>query len=254
MYFLNKIRTKNEAFQIINILIILMVFITSLELLPLFLGDTINYFRIIIQLFLIIILRVYYSRSASILLFIDIIIVLFIRSMRAYYYGFSVIDFVMPFIILLLCIRAIEATIKIHGYPSFSPKSFTNLLKIYLVFFLFVSMLYMAYTIFYGVRDIYEYIYIPIILLTLTGLYGLIYKKGLICNQFWKLFFVLVVFWDISYNLYYYYNYKPMDLELSGMIIIVFLIVFITCNLPSYVILYVYGYKSKQLWRGNEIE
>jgi len=238
------IKTKNEAYKVIRTAALLM-FILFLISTPI-IGYKIKYLQITIQTILLVILCVYYSRAASVLLVIDALIGIIQRSILIYFHHFSLNQLVIPFIILLLCIRSLYAAIKIHGFPTLP-----CLLKIYFSFYVLTVACYVIFVALNGVKEMNEYISIPINLLFLTGFYGLICKKGIFFNQFWKLFFVIVVLWDIPNNLYYYSKFKPMDLKLSRLILSLF---FITCSLPSYIILYVYGYKSKQIWNPQKLE
>ena len=95
-----------------------------------------------------------------------------------------------------------------------------------------------------------------ILLVSLVGMYGFVYKKKIISNILWMVFFVLVIsysIWDIHLDvqlnnkLNSMYPTEPDILEL----IIEFFFNYIL-PLPLYIGLFFYGFRSKEIWKNNQ--
>ena len=74
----------------------------------------------------------------------------------------------------------------------------------------------------------------------LAGLFAYAYKMKLVSANFWKICFVLNVMWDLIYNTILQNN---TSLSLVEVLLVV------TVCLPTYVALYLLGFKSANLWK-----
>lgn len=93
------------------------------------------------------------------------------------------------------------------------------------------------------VKGIPTYLDVPISVVALVGLYGYAFKKRIGNDNFWKMWFFVIVLWDAFYNLVLpeWAVFQPVDLVaiLIGYGIIV----------PGYLALYLYGFRSQPLWK-----
>ena len=74
----------------------------------------------------------------------------------------------------------------------------------------------------------------------LAGLFAYAYKMKLVSANFWKICFVLNVMWDLIYNTILQNN--------TSLSLVEELLVLALC-LPTYVALYLLGFKSANLWK-----
>jgi hypothetical protein len=76
----------------------------------------------------------------------------------------------------------------------------------------------------------------------IVGLFGFSYKKAIGEQNFWKRWFIFILVFDISYAIYEHYPKgfvaEEVWLDILGYSIPV----------PIYIALYLYGYKSEELW------
>ncbi len=85
-----------------------------------------------------------------------------------------------------------------------------------------------------------------IIGVSLVGLFGIAYQKTIGNQSFWKRWFIFILIFDTAYAVYEY-NTGVFDTvgmwrpEITFPLLIAFFI-------PYYVALYLYGYKSEELW------
>jgi len=91
----------------------------------------------------------------------------------------------------------------------------------------------------------WEWLYIPVLEISITGLFDYAYKKPIGEKQFWKSFFVFLAIIDTFYTVYEY-NTGVFDTEEMWRPAIVFPLL-IAMFLSYYVALYLYGYKSEKL-------
>lgn len=92
----------------------------------------------------------------------------------------------------------------------------------------------------------WEWLYLPVLGISITGLFGFAYKKIIGEKSFWKKFFILLVIIDTLYTVYEY-NIGLFSTEEMWRPEIVFPSL-IAMFLPYYIALYLYGYKSDSLW------
>ena len=92
-----------------------------------------------------------------------------------------------------------------------------------------------------------------IALISLVGMYGFIYKKKIISNIFWIVFFILVALysiWDIYLDVQLnskLNNMYPTEPDILESIIDFFLNYIL--GLPLYIGLFIYGFRSKEIWK-----
>jgi len=88
---------------------------------------------------------------------------------------------------------------------------------------------------------IYEFIDILISLVGIIGLFGFVFSHPILFQTFWKLVFIIFLFWDIIISMLYF----DEIFNESGFLLKIFFFILIV---PEYVALYLYGYKSKEIW------
>jgi hypothetical protein len=96
---------------------------------------------------------------------------------------------------------------------------------------------------------VWEIVDIPISGLAIAGLYGYAYKKQLIHRSFWKGWFFVIILWDIFYNIVLSrvlgMTYRERTFEESELLC---LAMNWSILVPVYAALYLYGYRSDDLW------
>jgi hypothetical protein len=95
----------------------------------------------------------------------------------------------------------------------------------------------------------YDYLDIPFTVISMTGLYGYVFKKCFLYSGFWKMFLFIIIIWDFLYN---YYSASKVDLsevgEAAPILLVIAVLVGLCIILPAYIALYLYGFRSKDLW------
>jgi hypothetical protein len=87
--------------------------------------------------------------------------------------------------------------------------------------------------------------------MTLVGVYGLAYAKGILHKRIWRYWLPIVLVWDFgSQARGYLLDPASMDDRLVLYIVATGVVV----ALPGYVALYLYGYRSDGLWAGPRTE
>jgi hypothetical protein len=92
----------------------------------------------------------------------------------------------------------------------------------------------------------WDWIYLPILGISIAGLFGYAYQKAIGGKSFWENFFIFLIIFD-TIDFFREYNAGLYDTEGMWQPIITFSLL-IAIILPSYVALFLYGYKSKELW------
>ena len=110
--------------------------------------------------------------------------------------------------------------------------------KIYSWFFLLVVVAGYTEALITEPKTILFYLDLIVTVIGLAGIFAYAYKMKLMSANFWKICFVLNITWDLTYNTIL------QDITLS---LIAGLIGLAVC-LPSYVALYLLGFKSTNLW------
>jgi hypothetical protein len=121
--------------------------------------------------------------------------------------------------------------------------------KIYFVIFSLL-LLFAYYDFISKGITIYDSVDIVISLTALTGLFGYTFTKKIHSQTFWRIWLFVIVIWDLFYNLYLTailgvaqgVAQEGDKINITEMLI-AFIFIF-----PEYVALYLYGYKSTELW------
>jgi hypothetical protein len=85
--------------------------------------------------------------------------------------------------------------------------------------------------------------------ISLIGIFGLAYQKIVGAQIFWKRWFFFILIFDISYSVYKY-NTSIFGPEVMWQLSATSSLAIAFC-IPFYIALYVYGYKSKKLWKSS---
>jgi hypothetical protein len=121
--------------------------------------------------------------------------------------------------------------------------------KIY--FFILLFLLLFSYAdIMYKVATFFDYADIIISLIALLGLFGYSFQRKIYARKLWSTWFIVIIIWDVVHNMFITkllglaQNNIQFGLAeyLLGMLIV----------LPEYIALYLYGYKSTDLWKGEQ--
>ena len=110
--------------------------------------------------------------------------------------------------------------------------------KIYFVVLIIIFVLSRG-GVFSGDLDLFAYIYSPLAIVSLAGLYGYAFKKPVFRSDFWKMWLPIVVLLDFLAVFLLINSISLIRLVTYGI------------NLPSYVALYLYAFRSKDLWNKN---
>lgn len=98
----------------------------------------------------------------------------------------------------------------------------------------------------------------------LMGLFGYAFKKRFLAQSFWKIWIFVIVVWDFLYG-FYIINYdmkndpeiiELMSHNLLAVIAVIIALIIIAFILPSYIAVYLYGFRSNDIWdrdRGSDL-
>ncbi len=86
----------------------------------------------------------------------------------------------------------------------------------------------------------WELINIPISIIGLIGVVAFAFKKVIFKPRFWKVWFIVFTLWGILFSIFSSYDFFECGI---GVVITGSLI----C-LPGYLALFLYGYRSKEIW------
>ena len=113
--------------------------------------------------------------------------------------------------------------------------------KIYSWFFLLVIVAGYTEALITEQKTILFFLDLIITINCLAGLFAYTYKIKLVSANFWKIFFVLAIMWDLIYN---------TILQNITLPIVVVLLIIAIC-LPTYIALYLLGFKSANIWKDD---
>lgn len=71
----------------------------------------------------------------------------------------------------------------------------------------------------------------------MVGFFGLVWRKQIISNQFWKIFFPIVVIWNLGFACYSFEGISTVILN--------------AIYLPTLVPIFLYAFKSDDIWNQN---
>jgi hypothetical protein len=147
---------------------------------------------------------------------------------------------------IYVCIRAWKATRIIQGKSVFISYFLSNGYKWYFFIFLLGSVaIYIDIFVNKSATAI-DYFDLPLSLIGVFGLFGYAFKKQIINAFAWKVYFVIIVFWDIFAFLAC--PRQPLIVEVNLGVQIISLIFVVCFALPYYLAIYLYGYKSMTIW------
>jgi hypothetical protein len=96
-----------------------------------------------------------------------------------------------------------------------------------------------------------DYLNIVASLVSITGLFGYAFKKRIFRQDFWVYWFLVLVFWDLIYNLSLSYIINTPE-YLDGLHNLYFfwvtILLPIIIRIPLYISIFLYGYRSKLIW------
>ena len=120
--------------------------------------------------------------------------------------------------------------------------------KIY--FWIFFIILLAGYTqIFSGTPSVWDALDLMFSAIAVTGLFAYAYKEQIINPKFWSIWFVVIIVWDLLYNLILTkYLGVAQQLEPNANISNIAIIVGFLFLIPEYYALYYLAYRSEKLW------
>lgn len=92
-----------------------------------------------------------------------------------------------------------------------------------------------------------HYLDLPISVIALVGLYGYAFRKRIVHPNFWKVWLVVIVLWDMFYNLVLS-GWTHLELPDMAVFFLAYGIL-----LPEYFALYMYGFRSEELWQKTAV-
>jgi len=94
------------------------------------------------------------------------------------------------------------------------------------------------------VRDAID---IPISLIAVIGVFGYAYKRRIVSEDLWRVWFFVIIGWDI-FNSLVLEDFTEFD-EFTAIEISIGIIFVLILIIPEYIALFLYGFKSETLWR-----
>jgi hypothetical protein len=116
--------------------------------------------------------------------------------------------------------------------------------KAYFVIILILSIILYVWQ---GLPRFYEFIDVVIFAFALIGLYGYAWGKGILSQGYWKVFFFIMIIWNIVYHYFIPVPAKVAETlqgQSQAYSATIGLIIFI----PLIIAIYLYGYKRDDLW------
>lgn len=94
-----------------------------------------------------------------------------------------------------------------------------------------------------SIADIFD---IPITLISTIAFFGYVYKKPFLNSLFWKRWFYIMITWDVFYGVLIldYSEFSNISISEAFAMVMIGLVLI----LPLYIAIYLYGYKSIELW------
>ena len=92
-----------------------------------------------------------------------------------------------------------------------------------------------------------HYFDLPISIVALVGLYGYAFRKRIGHPNLWKVWLVVIVLWDMFYNLFLS-GWTHLELPDMVAFLLAYGILF-----PEYFALYMYGFRSGELWQNTSV-
>lgn len=119
----------------------------------------------------------------------------------------------------------------------------------------FIALLTLTIGAYIAAFSDFDYIDIPLNMISMIGLFGYAYKRRFFFRGFWKYWLFVIIFWD-SLHLFLSIKHSWINdresIELAGHNFIVAIIIGAAIGLaiflPGFIALYLYGFRSKDLW------
>lgn len=105
-----------------------------------------------------------------------------------------------------------------------------------------------------GSPAVVDYVDVPVSVVAWLGFFSFAYRRPLFTARFWQVWFVVIVLWDIVYNLYFHLHLgigQQLGEWDSGSVYDALLTILLL--VPLYAALYRYGFRSPEIWRVNEV-
>ena len=87
--------------------------------------------------------------------------------------------------------------------------------------------------------------------IALSGLFAFAYGKRFVNRHFWRVWLIVIVCWDLIYNLVFTHYLGIAHPELTGSVAET--LMGLVLLMPEYIALYLYGYRSDNLWVVEEV-
>ena len=94
--------------------------------------------------------------------------------------------------------------------------------------------------------NMWDWLDIPISIGALIGLYGFSYQRRIGQGKFWQNWFYGIILWDILFIFYLSESPFELESETEGLI-------FLALAIPWYIALYLYGFRSDNLWKSQNV-
>lgn len=119
----------------------------------------------------------------------------------------------------------------------------------------FIALLVLSIGAYFAAFSDYDYIDIPLNIISMIGLFGYAFKRCYFFRGFWKYWLFVIIFWD-SLHVFLSIKYSWLNdretIELAGqyfnVAIIIGAAIGLAIFLPGFIALYLYGYRSRDLW------
>lgn len=96
----------------------------------------------------------------------------------------------------------------------------------------------------------FEYFDLIFCTIGLVSLFGYSYKKRILNISFWKFFAPVFLFWEIFFLIYENFIIGGSEnIEHS----FIFFMISLLITIPGYVAVFLYGYRSKEIWLLNRV-
>ena len=104
------------------------------------------------------------------------------------------------------------------------------------IYFLYIGVVFLLLTFPFQAETVSEWLDLALMVPSLVGLFGYAFKRRILFPQIWKLYFILLLFWDFYYH---FVIVLPQESNWDASALI-----FIVTLLPLYIALFNYGFLS----------
>lgn len=96
---------------------------------------------------------------------------------------------------------------------------------------------------------IHNYLDVPISLITVAGIYAYAYKIKLINQYIWKIWLVFAIVWEILLSILL--TTIDTKYEVGFYVDLIAALISLALILPGYIALYIYAFRSDDIWQQN---